>query len=84
MTPLTDSLLAFVRDELLRGRDVNVDPDTYLFEAGMIDSLAILRLIAFLEKAIGREIADREVVMEHFKTIRTIARTFEGGRSLHV
>lgn len=81
VSALTESLLAFVRGDLLKGRDVELDADTYLFEEGGVDSLGILRLIGFLELAIGRPIADSEVVMEHFRTIRTIDRTF--GRGSH-
>jgi 2-hydroxymuconate-semialdehyde hydrolase len=81
---LTESLVAFVRGDLLEGRDLEIDFDTYLFDQGMIDSLGILRLIAFLELQIGRPIPDNEVVMEHFRTIRTIARTFDpDGTSNH-
>ncbi|HJR59893.1 MAG TPA: acyl carrier protein [Vicinamibacterales bacterium] len=78
MTALIDNLLEFVRHDLLHGRDVEVDADTSLFEQGMVDSLGILRLIAFLEIQIDRPIADAEVVMEHFRTIRTIDRRFGG------
>lgn len=79
MSALTESLLAFVRGDLLKGRAVELDADTYLFDEGMVDSLGILRLIAFIEVEIGRPIADSEVVMEHFRTIRTIDRTFGQG-----
>ena len=80
MTTFTDALLRFVRDELLAGRPpggVAIDPDTYLFEEGMVDSLGILPLIAFVEQQCGRPIPDNEIVMEHFRTIRAIARHFE-------
>ena len=83
MAGLTQSLLTFVREELLKGRAAHVDPDTYLFDEGMVDSLGILRLIAFLELEIGRPIADNEVVMEHFRTIRVIDRTFGSGGGGH-
>jgi acyl carrier protein len=76
VSELIDALLAFVRDDLLRGRDVAIDADTYLFDDGMVDSLGILRLIAFLELQIGRSIEDNEVVMKHFRTVRTMARQF--------
>lgn len=76
MTPLTDGLLAFVREDLLKGRDVPIDADTYLFDEGLVDSLGILRLIAFLEGRIGRSIDDREVVMEHFRTVRAMVNRF--------
>lgn len=76
MTPLTDGLLAFVREDLLKGRDVAIDADTYLFDEGLVDSLGILRLIAFLEGRIGRSIDDREVVMEHFRSVRAMVERF--------
>jgi acyl carrier protein len=77
---LQDRLLRFVRDVLLEGRTTAVDADTYLFADGLIDSLKILQLIAFLEVQIRRDIPDTEVVMEHFRTVRTMAAHF-GGRS---
>ena len=83
MAGLTESLLTFVREDLLNGRAAGVDPDTYLFDEGMVDSLGILRLIAFLEIEIGRPIADNEVVMEHFRTIRAMDRTFGSGEDGH-
>ena len=76
----TDALLRFVREEMLAGRsagDVAIDADTYLFEDGVVDSLGILTLIAFVEQQCGRPIPDSEIVMEHFRSIRAIARHFQ-------
>lgn len=88
MNTLEDRLLAFVRGELLgdlpaaEGAAAAIDADTYLFADGMINSLKILRLIAFLETELRREIADSEVVMESFRTVRAMARRFgEAGES---
>ena len=77
MTMFTDALLRFVREDLLKGRDVAIDPDTYLFADGVVDSLGILTLIAFVEQQCGRPIPDSEVVMEHFRSVRTIAQHFQ-------
>ena len=74
-TRLEERLLHFVRSELLEGGAASVGADTYLF-GGLIDSLKILQLIAFLEWQIGREIPDRDVVMEHFRTVRAIVARF--------
>jgi acyl carrier protein len=71
-------LLGFVRSDLLDGRPVPIDPDTYLFDDGMIDSLKILRLIAFIEERTGRRLEDHEIVMAHFRTVRAIVATFGG------
>ena len=42
MTALGHAVLTFVREDLLKGRDVPVDADTYLFDQGIVDSLGIL------------------------------------------
>jgi nucleoside-diphosphate-sugar epimerase/acyl carrier protein len=73
---LESRLLDFVRATLLNGRAVSIDADTYLFDGGLIDSLKILQLIAFVETEIGRSIADPEVVMENFRSVRVIAERF--------
>lgn len=54
----------------------NVDVSTPLFESGLIDSLGILHLIAFVERTTGRVIPTRMVVMKHFRTVDAIAETF--------
>jgi acyl carrier protein len=53
-----------------------VDCRTPLFESGLIDSLAILHLIGFVEKATGRPVPARMVVMKHFRTVEAISQAF--------
>lgn len=55
---------------------LTVDADTRLFDAGVVDSLGVLRLIAWTERAIGRRIPDREVRMDRFSSVRVIAENF--------
>lgn len=76
MSDLERALLVFVRDDLLKGKPVAIDADTYLFDDGLVDSLGILRLIAFLELQIGRSIPDSDVVMEHFRSVRAMEHRF--------
>ena len=76
MTTFQSRLLEYVRRDLLRRSDVAVDEDTYLFDDGLIDSLKILQLIAFVEIETGQAIPDRDVVMSNFRTVRTIAQRF--------
>jgi acyl carrier protein len=61
-----------------RPSEVDVDAQTPLFESGLVDSLAILELIAFVEHATGRPIPARQVHMKHFGTIDRICTTFWG------
>lgn len=76
ITPAVENLLCFVNHKLLAESPEKVAPDTPLFEGGWIDSLKILNLIAFLETQIGRKIPDEQIVMDRFRTITVIARSF--------
>jgi acyl carrier protein len=76
MNPFEERILTFIRRELLSGRQVDISEDTYLFDEGLIDSLKILQLIAFLEVETDRTIPDREIVMEHFRTVKAMAGRF--------
>jgi acyl carrier protein len=77
MSPFEARLLAFIRCELMGDSTIPINENTYLFEEGLIDSLKILQLIAFLEIETGRTIPDREIVMEHFRTVSAMAARFE-------
>ena len=76
LNPAVESLLKFVNEDLLAGSQEKVAPDTALFDEGRVDSLKILRLIAFLEVRSGRKIPDELIVMDRFRTIETIAKNF--------
>ena len=53
-----------------------VHTDTPLFTSGIIDSMAILYLISFVEQSTSRGIPPEKVIMKHFRTVSTIAESF--------
>jgi acyl carrier protein len=53
-----------------------VDADTPLFTTGLLDSMSILHLVAFVESAIGRPIPSRQVRMENFRTVQAVCDAF--------
>lgn len=69
-----DEMLDWLSRRLVPGREVAAD--TPLFESGLIDSIKILKLIAWTERATGRRIPDAEIRMDNFRTVATIARVF--------
>ena len=77
--PGDERLLDFVRRRLLKQQGVRVDADTPLFERKLIDSINILYLIGYVEKALGRRLTDDEIVMSNFRSVRVIAHTFLHG-----
>jgi acyl carrier protein len=53
-----------------------IHAETLLFASGLLDSLRILELIAWTERAIGREIPDRAIRTDNFASAARIAALF--------
>jgi acyl carrier protein len=73
MTDYENALAEFVRNELLHGRKVALTGDADLLSAGIVDSLGILRLVAFIEERFGVRVPDEDVVFENFQSIQAMA-----------
>ncbi len=60
----------FIIDELLFGGGLTkIDPDKDLISTGFLDSVAVLRLLLFIEEQFKVTIADDEVLPDNFRTI---------------
>lgn len=57
---------------------VRITPATPLFADGLINSIRILEIIAWVEVAIGRRIPDVQIRMDNFRTVHRIADVFLG------
>ena len=55
----------------------SLDPDEDLLEQGIIDSLGLMKLIAFMEETFGIKILDEEIVPENFQSINSMAKLVE-------
>jgi acyl carrier protein len=70
---LNKELLHFVRNELATGGDAaTIDENTQLIDSGVIDSMALMRLISFVEERTSVRIPDEEVLPENFQSISDI------------
>jgi methoxymalonate biosynthesis acyl carrier protein len=67
----------FLREEVVLDPDAQLDDDTPLLE-GILDSVALMQLVAFLEEEFDTEIDDVEVTSENFRTIADIERLVSG------
>jgi acyl carrier protein len=70
---IAESIESFLLEEL--GADVrrqSLDHDADLIEGRVIDSLAILKLVTFLEERCGVKVADEDVVPENFQSINSL------------
>jgi acyl carrier protein len=53
--------------------------DTQLFDTGLIDSLSILHLLAFIEQEIGSAVPDSWISPLHFRTPQAIVNLIRDG-----
>jgi acyl carrier protein len=66
---------AFILDEFLPGEDpAALTPTTPLITSGVLDSIATLKLVAFLEEQFGISLAAHEANVDHLNTIADIIR----------
>jgi acyl carrier protein len=71
---IVDAVKSYLLAEVLPGEDPDeLTPATPLVSSGVLDSLATLSLVSFLEETFGIEIAPHEADEEHLETLATIA-----------
>ena len=67
---LSERILNFLRDQL--GIEDALNVDTPLVTNGLVDSVGLMRLAAFLEQITGATSPDQDINVGHFDTIRQI------------
>jgi acyl carrier protein len=55
----------------------SLDPDEDLLEQRIIDSMAILKLVLFMEQTFGIEVKDEDIVPENFQSLNSTVRFVE-------
>jgi acyl carrier protein len=74
MDPTTQTVRAFLLEQFLPGEDpAQLTDSTPLFSSGLLDSIASLQLVSFLETQFGISIQAHEVVAENLNTLTAIA-----------
>lgn len=66
-------LLDYIKEELLKGRKMDLKPEDDLLSAGILDSLGILQMVAFIEDRFGYQVPDEDVVFENFFSVEALA-----------
>ena len=67
-----ETLIEFFRKEIINGQNINLLEEVDLIEQGIIDSLAIMKIITFLEDRYSINISDTELMPENFENINSL------------
>jgi acyl carrier protein len=70
-----NDLIAFIQSEIVGdGREITVDENTKLIDGGLIDSMGLMQIIAFIEDHTSVRVSDDEVMPENFQTVASMER----------
>ncbi|GAF86113.1 unnamed protein product [marine sediment metagenome] len=69
---IQETLKQFISEELLNTRDT-IDGDDNLLIDGMVDSIGMLRLVAFIEESYNLKVPYEDLTIENFGTVTVIA-----------
>jgi len=71
---ISDSIKTFITTELVQD-DIGeaIEDDTPLIDNGVIDSLGVMKLVAYLEETFALTVAPDDLVPENFETPNLIA-----------
>ena len=67
-----EAIRDFIQAEIVNDPSANLSPEQNLLLSGILDSLAVFRLVAHLEEQYEIEIPPHDVTLEHFATLANI------------
>lgn len=85
MAIVIDSVADVIRDHIARNilfstKGYPYPDDASFLEEGIIDSMNVMELIAFVEECFGLQINDDEIMPDNFDSVSRIAAFVEGKR----
>ncbi len=69
---LADAVERYICEELSPGRERSFSEGTDLIKQGVIDSMSLLRLIAFIEEQGQIVVRDEDMIPENFRSLTSI------------
>jgi acyl carrier protein len=76
---LRAALCAFIDDNVSLDPTVAVEPETDLLLTGLVDSLGVVQIVAWIESELRVTVDPTDVVLENFQTVDAMA-AFIGAR----
>lgn len=78
----TKSLREFIFGRFPQAKKKNISDSDELLNSGIVDSLGILEIVAFIEKTFGITVADEELTSENFETLASLTNFVEQKRQI--
>ena len=72
---MKEELIDYIMKEFVEDPDEEIDETTPLISSGLIDSLSVVSLVAFIDKRFGVKNPDEKGTVENFETVTKIIET---------
>ncbi len=70
---MNETIINFIIEKLHDGRaDLEISPEDDLLGSGLIESMAMMRLIAFIEEEYSIKVSPQEMTIENFMTVEAM------------
>lgn len=69
----SDILMEYIKQNLLKGRATTLSKSDDLLDSGILNSLGILQVVAFIDERFGFQVPDEDVVYENFNSVEAIS-----------
>src|SRR5882762_6928401 len=70
---IENKIRQFILKNLYYAEDAFIGDEASFLETGVIDSMGVMELVAFIQSEFGVEAAQQEIVVENFDSIRKLA-----------
>ncbi|MGK0388499.1 MAG: acyl carrier protein [Maribacter sp.] len=71
---MEETIIKYIIDELHGGReDLEIFPEDDLLGSGLIESMAMMRLIQYIEETYDFRVSPQEMTIENFMTVEAMA-----------
>jgi acyl carrier protein len=69
---LNQELATFIEKNLIGDDKTKVNDATQLIEEGIVDSMGLMQIVAFIEERTGLRVSDDDVTPDNFETVAAI------------
>lgn len=71
---MNDILIEYIQTNLLAGQsDVSLSPEDDLLGSGLVDSLGMIQLLAFIEEKFEIKVPPQDMTIENFMSVEAIS-----------
>ena len=76
-----EALIQYITAELAGDASIALAADDDLLNTGLVNSIAIMRLIAFVEEQFGVAIPPQDMIIDHFISVNALVAYIEAAKA---